>query len=145
MTDIDNKTETTPTKAAETEKHPGGRPRKFQDIEELQRQIDLYFAQCTKEKEPYTITGLAMALDSSRKALLEIEANYDEEFGNAIKRAKLRVENDYEKALRKNGRAGEIFGLKNFGWKDQQNVQVDAEVKHGISDDLKALIEDIVA
>ena len=86
-----------------------------------------------------------MALDSSRKALLEIEANYDEEFCNAIKRAKLRVENDYEKALRKNGRAGEIFGLKNFGWKDQQNVQVDAEIKHGISDDLKALIEDIVA
>ena len=101
---------------------PRGRPLKFQSVEELQTKIDAFFAECEAKEEPFTITGLALALDTTRQCLI----NYEDrpEFLDAIKRAKLRVENDYEKALRKNGRAGDIFGLKNFGWKDDANVNV---------------------
>jgi hypothetical protein len=107
------------------EKRPVGRPRKFQSLPELQKLIDNYFKSCLVDKIPLTITGLALALDSSRKALMEIEKNYPPEFCNTIKKAKLKVENDYEIALREHGRAGEIFGLKNFGWRDKSEVGLD--------------------
>ena len=124
---------------------PAGRPRKFQDLEELQEKIDKYFADCDEGEIPYTITGLAMELQSSRKALLDIESNYPEEFVNTIKQSKLKIENDYEIALRKTGRAGDIFGLKNFGWKDQQNVKLEAEVKHEASQDLLDTIAELLS
>jgi len=122
---------------------PAGRPRKYQDLKALQKLIDDYFADCEIREIPLTITGLALALDTSRKRLLDIENNYPADFRHAIKKAKLIVENDYEKALRKNGRAGEIFGLKNFGWKDQQDLKVDKEIKHSVSEDLLEAISDI--
>ena len=97
---------------------PAGRPLKFQSTEELEAKINAYFA--SEPEERWTITGLALALDTSRETLCE----YSErpEFVDAVKRAKLKVENAYELSLRKNGRAGDIFGLKNFGWRDQQDL-----------------------
>lgn len=99
----------------------GGRPLKFQSVEEMQEAIDKYFA-ITPEEE-WTVTGLALALDTYRDVLIRYE-NKDE-FYNTIKRAKEKVHNSYEKDLRKKGRSGDIFALKNFGWRDQQ------EVNHG--------------
>ena len=101
---------------------PGGRPLKFKTPEIMQTLIDAYFEECKTNDIPLTITGLALALDTSRETLL----NYEErdEFFDTVKRAKLRVEHDYELSLRANGRAGEIFGLKNFGWKDKSEVGV---------------------
>ena len=109
-----------------------GRPLKFKSVEELQEKIDAYFVQCDKDKEPYTITGLALALDTSRETLMNYEKK--EEFFDTVKKGKLRVEHDYEIALRKNGRAGEIFGLKNFGWKDktEQSVDLTTDICTGI-------------
>ena len=104
------------------EKHAGGRPLKFKTPEDIKPLIDAYFDQCVKEEKPLTITGLAMALDTSRETLMNYEKR--DEFFDTIKRAKLRVENDYEIALRTKGGAGEIFGLKNFGWKDKSEVGV---------------------
>ena len=37
--------------ASTVEKHPGGRPLKFQSVEELQQQIDAYFAECEREED----------------------------------------------------------------------------------------------
>jgi hypothetical protein len=96
---------------------PVGRPLKFKTPELMQVEIDNYFNRCVAEDEPYTITGLALALDTTRETLIDYQ-NRDE-FTDTVKKAKLRVENDYEIALRKHGRAGEIFGLKNFGWEDK--------------------------
>lgn len=108
-----------------SEKHAGGRPPKYNTAEEMQEKIDDYFKQCDYSDRPYTITGLALALDMDRRTLL----NYGEkeEFFPTIKKAKLRVENYLEERLiRDTSCTGIIFNLKNnYGWKDkQENVNV---------------------
>ncbi|MCK9371036.1 DNA-packaging protein [Candidatus Dojkabacteria bacterium] len=99
-----------------------GRPLKFKSVEELQAKIDAYFNDTPKDE--WTITGLALALDTSRKVLVEYEDK--DEFSNAVKKAKLIVENGYEIDLKKAGRSGTIFALKNFDWRDktEQDVNV---------------------
>lgn len=94
-----------------------GRPLKFTNPEILQNKIDEYFAKCDADGTPYLITGLALHLDTDRQTLINYE-NRDE-FIDTVKRAKLRVEADYERSLRQRGSAGDIFGLKNFGWADK--------------------------
>ncbi len=107
-----------------TESKPVGRPPFFSTSEELETAIARYFDNAIVGE--YTITGLALALGfSTRKSLLEYES--EAEFVNAIKNAKLRIEQDYENSLRKHGRSGDIFGLKNFGWKDTQTHAGDAD------------------
>lgn len=106
-------------------KHAGGRPPKYKKKEEIQELIDKYFYDCDKNDEPYTVTGLALALNMSRQDLI----NYSnkEEFFDTIKKAKLKVENYLEKRLIKdNSCTGIIFNLKNnYGWKDkQENINV---------------------
>lgn len=101
----------------------GGRPRKWNTPEELQEEIDEYFEICSEEKIPVTITGLALALNTTRETLMDYQNN--DEFSDTVKRAKLRIENAYEQRLILNGRAGDIFALKNFGWKDKQEIEAD--------------------
>ncbi len=95
-----------------------GRPLKFETVEDLNAAVDKYFTE-TKEEE-WTITGLALALDTSRETLI----NYEErpEYFDTIKKAKEKVHNAYEKDLRRKGRSGDIFALKNFGWTDRQEI-----------------------
>lgn len=97
-----------------------GQPLKFKTVEELQEKIDKYFASCDENEEPISITGLALALGTSRETLCNYE-NKDGYF-DTIKRAKLYVEHAYEKRLIKRGNGGDIFALKNFGWVDKQEV-----------------------
>lgn len=97
-----------------------GRPPKWNSVEELNEQIDLYFAETPKEE--WTITGLAIALDTSRQTLLDYEDK--DEFSDTIKRAKLKVENGYEIDLKKYGRTGTIFALKNFDWRDKTETDI---------------------
>jgi hypothetical protein len=102
------------------EKNKGGRPLKFKTVKELQKKIDAYFKKCDEDKDPYTITGLALALDTSRQGLI----NYDEKEGfiDTIKKAKLKVENYLETKSLKGDIVPviTIFNLKNnFGWKDK--------------------------
>ena len=98
-----------------------GRPPKWETPEQLQKQIDKYFLDCEANNEPLTITGLALALDTYRDVLMDYQ-NKDE-FSYTIKKAKQRIENAYEKRLIANGRSGDIFALKNFGWVDKQEVE----------------------
>lgn len=95
-----------------------GRPLKFKTPEELQEKIEEYFA--ITPKDEWTITGLALALDTYRQTLVNYEGR--EDFVDTIKKAKLRVENGYEIDLKKHGRTGTIFALKNFDWKDKSEV-----------------------
>lgn len=97
---------------------PAGRPPKWENPEQVQVLIDDYFANTSEEE--WTVTGLALALDTYRDVLIRYEEK--DEFYNTIKKAKEKVHNAYEKDLRKKGRSGDIFALKNFGWKDQQQV-----------------------
>lgn len=101
-------------KVAET-----GRPLKYKTEKELSEAIEKYFKN-TPERE-WTVTGLAMTIGLDRKAL--VEYGNKEEFSNTIKKAKEKVQESYEKDLRRYGRSGDIFALKNFGWKDKQEVE----------------------
>jgi len=97
----------------------GGRPAFYTDPDKLQLVCDNYFKDCKTDKEPTTITGLALALGfSTRKSLLDYSEKV--EFVNIIKKAKLKVECEYEKRLSGNSPTGAIFALKNMEWKDSQ-------------------------
>lgn len=146
-----------------------GRPLKFETVEELQAQVDAYFAECdphwidveywthpkktiekynrkTKETEeievpdfeadmiletqkalseavPYTITGLALALDTTRETLLDYEER--DEYSDTIKKAKLKCQFYAERHLfTARNSTGAIFNLKNnYHWKDSSEVK----------------------
>lgn len=119
---------------------PAGRPLKYKQPAKINKICEEYFNKCDKDKEPYTITGLALALDISRNTLLEYSKR--PEYQDTIKRHKQRVEADYEKSLRKRGNAGDIFGLKNFGWQDKQ-VQEVHNINDKTSEELQEKLEQI--
>lgn len=112
---------------AEETKNKVGRPLKFQSVKELQDAIDLYFT--TTKKEDWTITGLALALDTYRSVLCDYEDK--DEYSDTIKKAKQMVEHSYEVDLKKSGRTGTIFALKNFNWKDKTEVDQKTDITSG--------------
>lgn len=97
-----------------------GRPLKFETVEELDQAINSYFDNTPKDE--WTWTGLALYLNTSRQTLI----NYKErpEFFDSIKKGLDRVENGYEIDLKKAGRSGTIFALKNFDWKDKTETEL---------------------
>lgn len=97
-----------------------GRPLLFTTVKDLRDKIEAYFTDTKKEE--WTITGLALALDTSRETL----CNYEDktEYFDTIKKAKLMVEHSYEVDLKKSGRSGTIFALKNFDWKDKTETDI---------------------
>ena len=105
----------------------GGRPLKYKTVAELQQAIDAYFkdmktvlytnAEGVPIYEPLTITGLALALDTTRQTLMEYQER--DAFVDTIKKAKTRIENYAEKRIFGNAPTGAIFALKNYGWKDK--------------------------
>lgn len=112
--------------------NPTGRPPKYKSPLELDVLIQKYFQEIDEHNKthplnqrPYTITGLALALDLTRKGLIEYSHKSDE-FGNTVKAAKSRVERFAEEMLYRTGQVtGVIFNLKNnFGWKDQSDVNL---------------------
>lgn len=104
---------------------PAGRPKLFTNKEEIEDIADKYFANTPKGE--YTISGLALELGMSRETLCQYAK--DGEFSDTIRKYKQMVESDYEYTLRKRGNAGDIFGLKNFGWKDERSVQQESKVE----------------
>ena len=130
-----------------------GRPKKYNNAEEMQKKIDEYFNGCQKpvkifnkylgkyitvtdekgnieyeQYKPYTITGLANALNMSRQDLINYEK--DNEFFDTITCAKRKVEQYVEERLfDRDGAYGAKFNLaNNFSrWKDKQEVEVAQE------------------
>lgn len=84
---------------------------------------------------PYTVTGLALFLDTTRRTLIDYEqGNYDTDdikFSHAIKMAKTKVEQSLEEGiLESKNPTGGIFNLKNnFGWKDRNEVDITTKDK----------------
>ena len=122
----------------------GGRPKKYTEVEIMQQKIDKYFEGCNKNNEPYTVTGLCLALDICRDTLAEYAKK--EEFSDTIKKAKLKVENYLERHLITNSSTtGIIFNLKNnFGWTDKQQLEHSGNINNpfeGLStEELRQLI-----
>jgi hypothetical protein len=128
-----------------------GKPLKYKTVEALEQAIEAYFAECdphiveypyihtdpkTKERtlkfekrlteqEPYTMSGLAYALDMDRRTLLDYSKR--DRYLPTIKKARNRVEKYVEKLmLKSNGVvAGVIFNAKNnFGWQDKIETDI---------------------
>lgn len=116
---------------------------KFDNAKDIEDILAKYFEECDENGEPYSVTGLALALGTSRKVLLDYEHCMDDlerrnnklksldektklEISNTIKKAKDICENYNEVRLLdpnvKKSPIGYIFALKNFGWEDKQEV-----------------------
>ena len=117
------------------------KPLKFKTAQELQDKINAYFKECKLKEIPLSITGLALALDTNRQTLI----NYQDKDGykNIVDRAKLMIENAYEIRLIENGRSGDIFALKNFGWTDRQEIDNNIKVGKSSIDELISSIDNI--
>lgn len=89
---------------------------------------------------PYTITGLAVALGTTRETLLDYEER--DEYSDTIKEAKQRCQNFAELSLFGGNATGSIFSLKNnYEWKDRQELEMSGELKRDASEEeLDAII-----
>lgn len=79
-----------------------------------------------------TITGLAVALDTTRDLLLDYENKPENaEFSDAIKRAKILIHKYAEDYLHEGkNQTGAIFSLKNnFGWNDKTEIDMTTKGK----------------
>jgi hypothetical protein len=113
----------------------GGRPPFFLSPEDLQEKIEEYFnggahkktfvtaLGVTVEIPIITICGLAYFLGfESRQSLTDYEEK--SEFSYIIKRARLRIEMNYEENLTEKNATGSIFALKNMDWKDKSETDI---------------------
>jgi hypothetical protein len=103
-------------------KKPTGRPHKWKSPEELQGLIDKFFTACDANNDPYTISGLALALDTDRITLIDYQSK--DAFSHTIKRAKDRCQAYAEKRGWTGNPAFACFVLKNYGWSDRQESNV---------------------
>ena len=86
--------------------------------EEMQEKIDEYF----NTSSVFTISGLAYFLGfESRQSFYDYEQR--EAFSYTVKRARTRIEVNYEEKLQGTTPTGSIFALKNLGWKDKSEVE----------------------
>lgn len=105
--------------------------------------------------KPISITGLAVALDTSRHVLVNYETmgmdsdyvsvkpEIKAKFINAIKKAKIFIENFLEDGMLKsdiNPAVGIFVAKNNFGWQDQTNVKQETNLNVR-SKEQKELIE----
>ena len=127
-----------------------GKP-KYQSPEEMQEQIDAYFASLEgellcdgggnpvydkfgkpcflKPPRPPTVTGLALYLGfASRQALINYSTR-SKGFNDTITRAKSRIEEYAETRLYdREGQRGAEFNLRvNFGWREQKDADADRD------------------
>ena len=95
----------------------------YKTPEEMKKVLDKYFSETPNDK--LTITGIYLALGMTKETFYE----YDKrpEFSKVTKEARMLVENSYELSLRKTGRTGDIFALKNFGWHDKTETEISGD------------------
>lgn len=129
----------------------GGRPPVYDNPELLSERIEAYFNGGANKRTVIigkgenkheveipllTITGLCYYLGfESRQSFYAYEEK--EEFSYIIKKARLRIEMNYEEMLQLDvSPASPIFALKNMSWVDK----VDSDIKHNISEDMISLL-----
>lgn len=117
----------------EQTKNPVGKPPIIKNAEDLTNKINEYFKNPdyktivdkngVETKVPiFTLCGLALKLGfESRQSIYDYEKN--EKYSYIIKRARLFIENEYEKKLGDNNCTGIIFALKNMGWTDRTEIE----------------------
>ena len=115
---------------------PAGRPKLFKNKEELQEKIDIYKQYLEDSDKPPTIAGLAYYTGIDRQTLYNYKK--DAEFFGTIKRFVDWVIMTYEETAITNSSGGVIFLLKNYGYTDKQEIDINAKIKNpyeGMSDE----------
>jgi hypothetical protein len=110
------------------EKKKVGRPLKFDDPVKLEMAIDSYFEDQIAQGRPFTLTGLALALDVDRRTLY----NYSQKdkFFPAISRGRQMCEQYAAEHLftGRNTRGAEFTLNVNHGWTPESKVNQSGEV-----------------
>lgn len=98
-----------------------------------------YFALCDNEKKPYTLSGLCLALNITKRRFLKLKDDHD--FSEAVEMALLKI----EAYIEENSMAGDINGTlalamlkENFGW-GEKSEQKTERVEVFLSEEVKAL------
>jgi hypothetical protein len=115
----------------------------FKSVKELNRRVDAYFAHIageyeeqettvkkdtktkkvyTREAEPPTLTGMALYVGFNSRQDFETHESKGR-FSVALKRARLRIETEYEKKLHSQPATGAIFALKSMGWNEKPDKE----------------------
>lgn len=105
------------------------RPKLYTSVKKMEQDIEQYFKMCDEKEKPYTMSGLAYALDMDRRSLLNYSK--DEQFFPTIKKAKEKVEQQLEEnaLMGKANSTFTIFNLKNnFSWRDTVEIKNDDEL-----------------
>lgn len=121
------------SKKKAAKKHAGGRPPIFKTVKELDAKIEEYFSTGYRkhriggtdddpiETAAITLTDLCLFLGFADKCSF-YDYEKKPEFSHSIKRARMTIEREYEERLAGRSAAGAIFALKNFGWRDKQEI-----------------------
>lgn len=120
-------------KKAKSRKGVGGRPALYSSPDALDEKINEYFTTGMRRKTFYskageayeipipTFTDLCIFLGfCDRQSFYDYEKR--PEFSCSMKKARTLVEREYEEMLHGNNATGAIFALKNFGWRDKQEI-----------------------
>lgn len=130
-----------------------GRRKFYETPEKLEAKINEYFRDAEydengvtrKEPKHLTVTGLAYFLGFEDRLSLWEYGNRPE-FKHVIKKAKLRIESYLEDRLYGANVTGTIFNLKNnFGWKDQQGIEVSGSLNSMSDDELTLKIQSLLS
>lgn len=82
--------------------------------------------------DPPTITGLCLFLGfESRQSFYDYQERT--EFSYTVKRARLKIETEYEKSLHRQSPTGAIFALKNMGWSDKTEIDQKTELSGSVA------------
>jgi hypothetical protein len=93
------------------EKHPGGRPPKYANLNDLANNITKYFDSCDENRQLPNKAGLCIWLNITRETYNEYRKK--PEFSDAIKACDSMIENAWVQRLAGNSPTGAIFYLKN--------------------------------
>ena len=132
------------SKESDTYKPKIGRPRKYETPEEMQGEIEAYFASRTPMNPP-TLSSLALYLGyMDRQSLYDAEVR--PEFACTIKRARARIIAFGEQQLFTNPKpTGAIFFLKNCGYSDRKEIEISGslEINSLTPEERKARIDEL--
>lgn len=133
---------------------PNGTPY-YKTSEELQSKIDEYFNEGVKVKKIVigknsnketieipvpTISGLCYYLGfASRQSFYDYEKI--EELSYTIKRARLFIEMEYEEQLQHGSTTGAIFALKNMGWIDKVESDININQIENLTPEQKEALD----
>lgn len=85
-----------------------------------------------REPQPPTLSGLAFHLGFDSLQAFE---NYEQNgrYASVLKRARLKIESEYEKQLHQQPSTGAIFALKSLGWLEKSNTKQSDMPEHNLS------------